>query len=59
MDPREYAELAALPAILEYLMNEKKPPVGRNDDPEWRAVFEDAYYLAQRFGGAYARAQRD
>ncbi len=59
MEPRDHAELAAVPAILEYLMKEMKPPVGKNDDPAWRAVFEDAYYLAQRFGGAWARAQRD
>lgn len=59
MDPRDYAELAAVPAILEYLMKEMKPPADKNDDPAWRAVFENAYYLAQRFGGAWARAQRD
>lgn len=59
MEPRDQAELAAVPAILEYLMREMKPPVGNNDDPAWRQVFEDAFYLAQRFGGAWARAQRD
>lgn len=59
MEPRDHAELAAIPAILEYLMKEMRPPIGANDDPAWRTVFDDTYYLAQRFGAAWARAQRD
>lgn len=59
MESREQAELAAIPAILDYLMQEMRPPIGKNDDPAWRTVFDDAYYLAQRFGATWARAQRD
>ncbi len=59
MEPRDQAALAAIPALLDYLMKEVRPPVGDNDDPRWRTVFDDAYYLAHRFGAAWARAHRD
>lgn len=59
MDDREAAELAALPAIMQYLIANRRPPHDNSSDPAWRAMFEDAYYLAQRFGGVYARGQRD
>ncbi len=59
MDDREYAELAAIPAILQYLLEERKPAHDDTNDPKWRALFEDAFYFAQRFGAVYARAQRD
>lgn len=59
MDDRELAELAALPAILQYLMVARRPKHDDTDDPAWRGLFEDATYLAQRYGGAYARNKRD
>jgi hypothetical protein len=59
MDDREQAELAALTAILQYLIVNRRPPHDNSSDPAWRAIFEDANYLAQRFGGVYARSQRD
>ncbi|MBT8132102.1 MAG: hypothetical protein KJO35_07525 [Gammaproteobacteria bacterium] len=58
MDDREMAELAALPAILEYLIAQRQPRHDDTNDETWRAVFEDANYFAQRFGGVYARAKR-
>jgi len=59
MDDREQGTLAALPAILEYLMNERRPRHDDTNDPAWRTLFEDANYFAERFGAVYARAQRD
>lgn len=59
MDDREQAELAALPAILEYLMEKRQPKHDDTSDPAWRTLFEDAFYFAQRFGAVYARGQRD
>jgi hypothetical protein len=59
MDDREMAELAALPAILQHLISERRPKHDDTADPLWRSVFEDANYLAQRFGAVYARSQRD
>ncbi len=59
MDDREQAELAALPAILQYLLAERRPPHADTSDPAWRAIFEDANYFMERFGAVYARAQRD
>lgn len=59
MQDRDHAELAALPAILQYLIAERKPPHDDTRDPAWRTIFEDAHYFAARFGAVYARAQRD
>jgi hypothetical protein len=59
MDDREYAELAALPAIMQYLIEQRKPAHNDTADPAWRAIFEDANYFAQRFGAVYSRNQRD
>ncbi len=59
MDDREMAELAALPAILQYLIVNRRPAHDDTSDPKWRETFEDAYYIAQRFGAAYSRNQRD
>ncbi len=59
MDDREHAELAAVPAILQYLIAERRPAHDNTNDPAWRAIFEDANYFAQRFGAVYARSQRD
>ena len=59
MDDREMAELAALPAILQQLIAARGPRHDDTNDPTWRAIFEDANYLAQRFGGVYARSKRD
>ena len=59
MDDREHAELVALPAILNYLIEERRPPHDNTGDPAWRSLFEDAFYVAQRFGAVYARSHRD
>lgn len=59
MDDREMAELAALPAILQYLITNRKPSDSDTSDPAWRQIFEDANYIAQRFGAVYSRNQRD
>jgi len=59
MDDREQSEMAALPAILQYLLVIRRPPHDNTSDPAWRTLFEDANYLAQRFGGVYSRSQRD
>ncbi len=59
MDDRELAELAALPAILEYLIEQRQPPHKDTSDSAWREIFEDAYYFAQRFGAVYTRNQRN
>lgn len=59
MDDREYAELAAVPALLQYLLSERRPPHDDTKDPAWRQIFEDANYFAARFGAVYARNKRD
>lgn len=59
MDDRELAELAALPAIIQYLIAERHPAHNDTADPKWREIFEDANYIAQRFGAVYSRNQRD
>lgn len=59
MDDRETGALAALPAILTYLLNERRPSHDDTDDPKWRELFQDANYFAERFGAVYARSQRD
>lgn len=59
MDDRELAELAALPAILNYLIVARRPAHDDTSDPKWRAIFEDANYIAQRFGAVHSRNQRD
>lgn len=59
MDDNDKAELAALPAILTYLLEARKPRHDDSSDPAWRAAFEDANYLSRRFGAVYARNKRD
>jgi len=59
MDNREHAELAAVTAILQYLIAERKPAHDDTTDPAWRTLFEDAWYFAERFGAVYARNQND
>ncbi len=59
MDDREQAELAALPAILNYLIVNRRPSHSDTADPKWREIFEDANYISQRFGAVYSRNQRD
>ncbi|NNC76567.1 MAG: hypothetical protein HKN77_01310 [Woeseiaceae bacterium] len=59
MEDREMAELAALPAILTYLIANRQPSHSDTSDPKWREVFEDANYIAQRYGAVYSRNQRD
>lgn len=58
MDDREMAELAALPAILQYLIAERRPKHDDTSDPAWRTLFEDANYISQRYGGVYAKGKR-
>lgn len=53
------AELAALPAVLQYLIEKRQPSHSDTSDPAWRQVFEDANYISQRFGAVYSRNQRD
>ncbi len=59
MDDREMAELAAVPAILQYLISERRPDHANTNDPKWRQIFEDTNYFAARFGAVYSRNQRD
>lgn len=59
MDEPESAELAALPAILQYLIIKRQPKHDDTSDPAWRQIFEDANYISQRLGAAYSRNQRD
>lgn len=59
MDDREMAELAAVPAILKYLIEARQPAHNDTSDPAWRQIFEDTNYIAQRFGAVYSRNQRD
>ena len=39
MDDRELAELAALPAILHYLIAERRPAHKDTSGPAWRDIF--------------------
>ena len=59
MDDNDLAELAALPAILDYLLKQRQPKHDDSSDPVWKETFKEANYLAQRFGATYARERRD
>ena len=53
MNERDQAALAALPAILGYILNDREPPVDGAQDEWWLEAFEDARELAIRFGGRW------
>ncbi len=50
MEEYDQATLAALPAILGYILNDREPPVDDPQDEQWLDAFEDARSLAIQFG---------
>ena len=54
MEVRDQAALAALPAILTYILNEREPPIDDLDDPEWLSSFLEARDMAFQVGNHWA-----
>lgn len=54
MDERDQAALAALPAILSYILEARKPPVGDHNDQRWLDAFLEARDMAFAVGNHWA-----
>ena len=54
MQERDQAALAALPAILAYVLNERKPPIDDHKDPQWLNAFLEARDMAYEVGNHWA-----
>ncbi len=50
MEEYSQAALAALPAILGYILDQRTPPPDYDQDQQWLDAFEDARSLAIQFG---------
>ena len=54
MQERDEAALAALPAILAYILSARKPPVDDHKDPRWLDAFLEARDMAYEVGNHWA-----
>ena len=54
MEERDQAALAALPAILAYILNARVPPVDDHRDPRWLDAFLEARDMAYEVGNHWA-----
>jgi hypothetical protein len=54
MQERDEAALAALPAILAYILSARKPPVDDHKDPRWLEAFLEARDMAYEVGNHWA-----
>ena len=54
MEARDQAALAALPAILTYILSERQPPIEDHDDPDWLKAFLEARDMAFEVGNHWA-----
>ena len=54
MEVRDQAALAALPAILSYILDERKPPVDDHQDQRWLDAFLEARDMAYAVGNHWA-----
>lgn len=54
MEERDQAALAALPAILSYILEARKPPVDDHKDQKWLDAFLEARDMAYAVGNHWA-----
>ena len=54
MEERDEAALAALPAILAYILSERRPPVDAHDDDRWLQAFLEARDMSFAVGNHWA-----
>lgn len=54
MEERDEAALAALPAILAYILSERRPPVDDHDDDQWLQAFLEARNMSYEVGNHWA-----
>lgn len=54
MEERDEAALAALPAILAYILSERRPPVDDHDDDRWLQAFLEARNMSYEVGNHWA-----
>ena len=54
MEERDKAALAALPAILAYILDARKPPVDNHRDQRWLDAFLEARDMAYQVGNHWA-----
>jgi hypothetical protein len=59
MEERDEAALAALPAILAYILNERRPPVDAHDDDRWLQAFLEARDMSYAVGNHWAFRMED
>jgi hypothetical protein len=54
MEVRDEAALAALPAVLAYILQERRPPVDNHEDDLWRQAVLEARDLSFVVGNHWA-----
>ena len=54
MDERDEAALAALPAILAYILRERRPPVDNHENDQWLQAFLEARDMSYEVGNHWA-----
>lgn len=54
MEKRDEAALAALPAILAYILSERRPPIDNHDDELWLQSFLEARDMSFAVGNHWA-----
>ena len=54
MEERDQAALAALPAILAYILNERTPPIDDHEDDRWLQAFLEARDMSYQVGNHWA-----
>ncbi len=54
MQERDEAALAALPAILAYILSARQPPVDDHKDQQWLDAFLEARDMAYEVGNHWA-----
>jgi len=54
MEERDQAALAALPAILAYILNQRRPPVDAHEDDRWLQAFLEARNMSYEVGNHWA-----
>jgi hypothetical protein len=59
MEERDVAALAALPAILTYILNERRPPVDAHGDDRWLQAFLEARDMSYEVGNHWEFRKSD
>lgn len=54
MEQRDQAALAALPAILAYILSERRPPIDDHEDEHWLKAFLEARDMSYQVGNHWA-----